>query len=84
MRFLALILLFLIQGVCFVQDTVHIEIDAPKFKDGTIMKIVGENPFLRKSDNIQDLKVLNGKSKLKVATGKGERFNFYFKEQRLG
>lgn len=84
MKFLALILFFLVQSTCFAQNTVRLEIDAPKFKDGTKMQIYPNNPFIRKNDKVGEILVIKGKSTVEFPTGNGDGFLLRFKEQSLG
>jgi peroxiredoxin len=83
MKFLILISLFCTQSVCFAQNTVILEIHAPKFKNGTKIQIIEQN-FFRKPFKFFDLEIVNGKANRKIITGKGDRFFVRFNEQDLG
>ncbi|SMC61094.1 peroxiredoxin family protein [Pedobacter nyackensis] len=84
MKFSVLIFLFWAQSTCFAQNSVLLEIHAPKFKNGTKMQVYESNPFIRRAVNIYDLEIINGKSIKKIVTGKGDRFFVRFNQQDRG
>ncbi|NQX38292.1 Peroxiredoxin [Pedobacter steynii] len=81
MKFIPLIFLFWVQSTCLAQNTVSLEIHAPKFKNGSKLQISDNNPFGRKSLRMYDLEIVNGKSIGKILTGKGDLFRLKFNQQ---
>lgn len=78
-----LFFLLCFQEVCLAQDSVHIELSAPKIQNGEKMQfsecIVFRGQIVKK----HDLEIINGKADLKVATAKGDRFLLHYKQQEL-